>query len=269
MQLNCALQNSWICRIHRYNCIIEQTWVGITVHVSSNSLYTRIAPGQHPLMARTILFQSFCFEPFTQSETVVHRVIVYFAFWSKCCSFPFGFICYSICCYCCYYWRWRCVASASRSEELLMMLLVSLCVVDSPLCPVVLNPSCCASVLIELDTLDEEAGVEEEQEAEAVVLKLVWLINSEDLLDPDPPPPPPPPPLPAASWTADPFTPADRHKHQIDMHLQQNISNNKTKLHIYVFAKNDFNFMSKLNPVVNQSKPPTKASTKLTCDFQK
>ena len=45
--------------------------------------------------------------------------------------------------------------------------------VDPPLCPVVLNPSCCVSVvLIELDTLDEEAGVVEEQEAEAVVLKL-------------------------------------------------------------------------------------------------
>ena len=43
------------------------------------------------------------------------------------------------------------------------------CVVDPRLCPV----SCCASVLIELDTLDEEAGVEEEQEAEAVALKLV------------------------------------------------------------------------------------------------
>ena len=52
-------------------------------------------------------------------------------------------------------------------------MLLFLCVVDPPLCPVVLNSSCCTSVLIELDTLDEEAGVEEEQEAEAVALKLV------------------------------------------------------------------------------------------------
>ena len=51
-------------------------------------------------------------------------------------------------------------------------MLLFLCVVDPLLCSVVLNPSCCcASVLIELDTLDEEAGVEE-QEAEAVALKL-------------------------------------------------------------------------------------------------
>ena len=77
MQLNCPLQNSGFVEFMN---IVKQTWVGITVYVSSNSVHTRIAPGQHPLMARTVLFQSLCFQPFTQSETVVHRVIVYFAF---------------------------------------------------------------------------------------------------------------------------------------------------------------------------------------------
>ena len=77
MQISCALQNSGFVEFMN---VIEQTWVGITVHVSSNSVYTRIAPGQHPMMARTIVIQSLCIAPFTQSETVVHWVIVYFAF---------------------------------------------------------------------------------------------------------------------------------------------------------------------------------------------